>query len=315
MSGRAPATPPLAVGSAERLTTTLFLAALIHGVIILGVGFAPDDSGPPAATPTLEVTMVSPRDPETPDEARYLAQVDQSGGGNTEEQVRPQSPLASPSQVDVPGSAEGAASREEMPGETVSTEDGGRAQPEDSAPSSVITTVARTRDAALAQPAPAPTTDSAMLVMARLMDSSPDLLDPVDELDQAPLAQGELRERFITVDTREALFAEYLDRWRDRIERMGNLHYPDSARREGLEGSLILEVALNSDGTIRELEVRRAADHQVLNRSALRILRLSSPFEPFPESLSREIDVLRFVYEWRFAPSGPQGRVTSDGAA
>ena len=310
---KGPAAPPLTVSAADRLVTTAFFALLVHGVVLLGVSFAPEDPGASSASPTLEITMVQAADDEIPDEAQYLAQVDQSGAGNTRDQVRPQSPLASPSPFDSPGDDQGDAAAERQPGEEEKFEDGGRTTTAETLPSGIVSTVAEAEYQTLSLPAPAPSTQSNVLIVAHLMDSSPDTLEPVDVIDQRSLAQSdEVREKFVSVNTREAVFAAYLDAWRDRIERMGNLHYPDEARRDGIYGSLVLEVALNANGTIRELKVTEASEYRILDRAAVRILRLASPFEPFPDPVRREADVLRFVYEWQFRPGGNESTLRAE---
>lgn len=307
----APARPPLIISTSDRLVTTVFFAVLVHGAVILGVTFAPEDAGSPKA-PTLEVTLVQETS-ERPDEAEYLAQASLDGGGNTDEQVRPTSQLASPSQVDHPGETEGDRTEIADPGHEVSEEDVGESTDRLTLTEALVTTTARSQRRVADDAAPARSQRAPVLYIPRLMDSSPELADPVDDLGQQALASSdEPRERFVAVDTQEALFAEYLAHWRDRIERMGNLHYPDEARREGLEGSLVLEVAINSNGTIRDLDILRPSPHRLLDRSALRILRLASPFDPFPDELARETDSLRFIYEWRFG-SESEGTVSVSG--
>jgi periplasmic protein TonB len=300
----APAATPLMITTGDRLVTTLFFAILIHGIVILGVTFAPEDAGALRA-PTLEVTLVR-ESSEAPEEAEYLAQANLDGGGNTEEQVRPTSQLASPSQVDHPGEPDGDRVETADPGVEDQQEDVGETTAGPTADSTLIATTGRNEQTVQDNPAAAPSQRAPVLYVPILMDSSPDQADPVDHLDRQALAQSDdPRESFVAVDTQEALFAPYLARWRDRIERMGNLHYPDQARRDGIEGSLILEVAINANGTIRDLDILRASSHRTLDRAALRILRLASPFEPFPEDLRRETDVVRFIYEWRFGSEQP----------
>lgn len=111
------------------------------------------------------------------------------------------------------------------------------------------------------------------------------------------------------MNTRESVYARYLDDWRRQVERVGNANYPDEARREGLEGDLVLEVSLNSNGTIRDLAVRRKSPYPLLDDAALRILRLAAPFPPFTEAMRAETDVLRFVYVWRFGRDGTESAV------
>ena len=308
----APALTPLMVTTGDRLVTTLFFAVLVHGVVILGVTFAPEDAGALRA-PTLEVTLVR-ESSAAPEEAKYLAQATLDGGGNTEEQVRPTSQLASPSQVDHPGEPEGDRTDEADPGVEIQQDDVGETTAGPTAESTLIATTGRNDQTIQDHPAAAASQRAPVLYVPILMDSSPDQADPVDHLDRQALAQSDdPREYFVAVDTQEALFAPYLAHWRDRIERMGNLHYPDQARREGLEGSVLLEVAINANGTIRDLDILQPSSHRMLDRATLRILRLASPFDPFPQDLRREYDVLRFIYEWRFGSEQP-GALRATGA-
>jgi len=298
------AAPALTVTSGDRLVTTLFFAALVHGMVILGVTFAPEDAGA-LRSPTLEVTLVRDAS-EAPEEAEYLAQATLDGGGNTDQQVRPTSQLASPSAVDHPGEAEGDTTEVADPGVEEQLDDEGENTEGPTADSTLVATTGRSDERVLDRPAAAASQRAPVLYIPVLMDSSPDQADPVDHVDQEALAQSDdPRESFVAVDTQEALFAPYLARWRDRVERMGNLHYPDQARRDGLEGSLVLEVAINANGTIRDLDILRPSSYRELDRAALRILRLASPFEPFPADLKRETDVVRFIYEWRFGTEQP----------
>jgi protein TonB len=86
----------------------------------------------------------------------------------------------------------------------------------------------------------------------------------------------------VSVDTQEALFAGYLAAWKQRVEQLGTLNFPDAARRAGMTGNPVLEVAIGADGGLREIIVVRSSQQKLLDQAALRILRLAAPFEPFP---------------------------------
>ena len=117
----------------------------------------------------------------------------------------------------------------------------------------------------------------------------------------APVATSRSpKERFLSVNTRQTLFAQYLVDWKSKVERVGTLNFPDEARRLHMEGSPVLEVALNSDGSIAEILVRQSSGEKSLDQAAIRILQLASPFDPFPRELRDRFEVLRFAYEWRF---------------
>ena len=128
-------------------------------------------------------------------------------------------------------------------------------------------------------------------------------------------AQGDdSRVAEISVSTREAVFAGYLSGWKGKIEKVGTLHFPDNMRTRGKDGNPILEVAIRANGSLEDIVVRRSSNHPELDQAALRILRLASPFDPFPDEIAKDYDVLRFVYEWRFvdgAPARASGRVSA----
>ena len=108
------------------------------------------------------------------------------------------------------------------------------------------------------------------------------------------------RRKWISARTREHEFAAYMDAWRRKVERVGNLNYPGEAARRGLSGSLLLEVALNPDGTIEAVALRRSSGERILDDAAVRIVRLAAPFAEFPERIAEEVDVLHIERTWLF---------------
>jgi protein TonB len=108
------------------------------------------------------------------------------------------------------------------------------------------------------------------------------------------------RRKFISASTREYKYAAYMEAWRAKVERVGNLNYPDEARRRKLSGNLILDVALNPDGSINEIIVRRSSGYKFLDAAAIRIVKLASPFAPFPDNIRAETDILHITRTWQF---------------
>ena len=302
--------PQLAkVSAGERLVTTLFFAILLHGIVILGVGFSGEDPAVQSGK-TLEITLVNTRSEELPDDADYLADASQRGGGNTREHVRPQAALSSPDLAALDGTPDA------MDAENRLREQDGRDNPDalDTAPrqTSAHNQVITQSDSPLSaqSESAAPRASNERVLVARLMTPGNELTQPVNDANQQAQARSEnLREKVVAVNTRESLYARYLDEWRRQVERVGNANYPDAARREGMEGSLTLEVALNSDGTIRNLVVRRKSPHPQLDEAAIRILRIAAPFPPFSEKMQAETDVLRFAWVWRFGREGNESSV------
>ena len=114
----------------------------------------------------------------------------------------------------------------------------------------------------------------------------------------------------LLADTRESVIAAYLDGWKRRIERVGTLNFPNEARRSGMSGNPVVEVAIRADGSLEQAIVRRSSGHSELDGAALGIVRIAAPFDPFPTALRERYPVLRFAYEWQFL----NGRLAGDGA-
>jgi protein TonB len=286
------------ISSRDRLVTTLFFALIVHAVIILGITFTPDK---PSGSSTLEVTLVQTRSVTPPDHADYIAQVDQRGEGNTRDLVRPSSPLSMPSAINNPG----------LPNADDLTNQAGRSATARNTKGAKATPAAD-RDAAVttrtdtglyanAHASPAAQDSGSRVLVARLLTQGDDALMPTDDPIQLPEATSpDPREAFVSINARASRYAPYLDSWRRKVEHVGNLNFPAAIRSRHLSGSLALEVALNADGSIRALTLRKPSSHKVLDEAALRIVQQAAPFEPFPTSFRKDTDVLRFVYVWRF---------------
>ena len=108
------------------------------------------------------------------------------------------------------------------------------------------------------------------------------------------------KHRYIPTRAREYRDAAYLAAWRHTIEHVGNLNYPNEARRKGMSGSLLLDVAINSDGVVVSVDVRRSSGHKLLDDAAIRIVRLASPFAPFTEEMKKDTDILHITRTWEF---------------
>ena len=110
------------------------------------------------------------------------------------------------------------------------------------------------------------------------------------------------RRKWITARTREHKYAAYMEAWRQKVERIGNLNYPDEARRRKLSGNLLLDVALNPDGSINEITLRRSSGERVLDDAAVRIVKLAAPFAKFPDAIREDdVDILHIERTWQFA--------------
>jgi protein TonB len=269
----------------DRLLTMIFLAALLHGLIILGLTFNASAGGHSNA-PGLEVLLVSDELPEADknDSATYLAQRTQLGSGNTRDPVAPRNRASSvpvPAQEGVPN------------GDSLGKGDEEAGSPDER----VLTTTAwNVQVRYLAPPGSSGTSRNRPL----MLDSQPtDQPGPEDESGPAQLRGPKRDELWITPDTRAATLAPYLDSWRRKVERVGTINYPTAAR-AGLRASPVIEVGIAADGKLDRAVIRRSSGHPELDQAALQILKLASPFDPFPPELAHDYRVLRFAYEWQF---------------
>jgi protein TonB len=281
--------------AADRMLTTCFLAALIHGIVILGVTFSAKDSDADGdQAPALEVVLVNNQAPGVAanPQARYLSERNQVGSANTLQQERALIPASSPLPVERFG----------MPGG-----DGLDAQTagQHAGDNQLIATVASSPNIRYFA-SPAAAEDSAEMPL--LLEKRPDLgMAPNDDGVSLRLSGEAKHQLWIAADTRASDVAVYLDAWRRKVERVGTTNFPDAARRGKMSGTPVLEVTIAADGKLDEALVRRSSGHPEIDEAAIRILRLAAPFDPFPRTLSAHHDALRIAYEWQFLAGAAQG--------
>lgn len=111
------------------------------------------------------------------------------------------------------------------------------------------------------------------------------------------------RRKFIGARTQEYRYAQYIEDWRVKVERIGNLNYPEQARREQIYGKLQLSVSIRADGSVESIEVSRSSGHRLLDAAAMRIVKLAEPFSPLPPEIAKDVDILTITRTWSFTPS------------
>jgi len=264
------------VTATDRFALTLFFAVVLHAMIILGITFGvPDPETPENDLPTLDITVVTHKTPP-PDEADYLAQSSQDGGGNVTEKVRPQQAIP-----------------EQAPAVA-------RQQPEP-APTQVVTTTESTTQIRQEDQVK-PETEKKDPTAVELMERSLEMVNLNEEITQSMQAYAKRpKQVYVSARTQEFKYANYMVEWVKKVERVGNLNYPDAARREGISGKLLLDVALNPDGSIRNITVLKSSGQPVIDEAAIRIVKLAAPYPPFPPEISKEADVLHITRTWEFS--------------
>lgn len=272
---------PLEPQTTDRLALMLFIATAFHALVILGIGFDAFDRDPPDQdTPTLDITIVNPTESPPPEEYDYLAESSQDGSGNTEEKVHPQQQLI-----------------EQAPPVTRS-----ESKP---TPTRVLSSDDSQQKTDL-KSEPEAEQDSEQTNATELINRSMEMLTLNQQINQSLQAYSKApKSKFISSRTREFKYASYMRNWVQKVERVGELNYPDSARRQRLSGKLIVQVALYPDGSVREITIRRPSGHKILDDAAVRIVKLAAPFAPFPDSIKKETDILYITRTWVFT-SGNQ---------
>lgn len=278
--------PSSTVRPADRLGFTLLIAAVLHVALILGVSFTLP--GPSLLSKSLEITLATFKSEEKPKEADFLAQDNQQGSGTLEHKAAPKTTeqaLFQDTEVKkvTPPAAPPKASQEVAPKAALATR----------TPQPQKTPVKREER----QPEPdtrqAPTFDLSQL-SSEIASLEAQLADERQAYAKRPKIH-----RLNAASTMRDKGAWYKEEWRKKIERIGNLNYPDEARRKQIHGSLRLLVSINRDGTLYEVQLLESSGQQVLDQAAMRIVRLAAPFAPFTGDLA-DIDRLEIIRTWRF---------------
>ncbi|MDJ0880281.1 MAG: energy transducer TonB [Gammaproteobacteria bacterium] len=281
------ADPPVrSINAADRLGFTLFIALSLHVIFILGVGFTQSDANQAESTPSLEIILANSESPEQPDEADYLAQANQKGGGNQEEKARPSAPVAAATPVDQQGMSD--RSQRQQSAHRVKLEKIYYINQRD-AERQVVRSKTHTQ------------TTSNKTNLNKVEQQQRDIASLRAEIRKLTQAYAKRpRELVLTANTREAVEAGYLARWVNKIERIGNLNYPAEAEINKIEGSLRLNVKINAAGEVVDVKITRPSGQNILDQAAKRIVKLAQPFAPFPSKLKEKADQIVIVRTWQF---------------
>ena len=266
----------------DRMVFALLVAIVLHAALILGVGFVKPERLPPASS--LDITLAPFRDESAPEDPDFLAPTNQLGGGIADRPAEAASQLAS--NFNAPVVREAVMHDSGASGSATAAPDLLRAQAR--SPDAVTTSEEGSRGADTPGELTAPDTTSVSSLIARLREQS------------RAYARRPRVERMTSVSARAAQDAGYLLGWTERIETIGNLNYPQEARRRHLYGDLRLLVALRPDGSVAEVRVLQSSGQPILDSAAMRIVRMAAPFEKFPPEMRARTDLLEIIRTWRF---------------
>lgn len=277
--------------SGERLSFTVFLAVAVHAVIILGITFSFNNNHKVA--PNLNITLATHQSQKAPEKADYLAQHNQEASGTTDETkeltTKETTDVAAPNinqVVPIPQRKTTVASVTEQ--DFLTSDES----------SLKVSQVEETDEQQTTEAVDAQEEDTLLL--------NPEIASlraKLDKLQQEFARRPRIR-RMTSVATRSSHDAEYLNRWTQKVESLGNQHFPQAALERQIFGNLRMSVIINADGSVASVEILKPSGHPILDQAARQIVRLASPFDPFPPEIKKTADQLDIIRTWRFELTG-----------
>lgn len=281
------------LGTSLRLNVAILLSIILHAVVLFGITFKFPIPEISKASAPLEVVLVNSKSASRPNKADALAQANLDGGGNTDSARRAKTPFPITAKhgnlTDIPTATQKMEQLEEEERRLMTAVNNHHDQ-------SVYQA-----DLPFLQPEQNQGIDASDLVRRSLEIARLE----AQTAQNHELYQKRPKRKFVGARTQEYRFARYVEDWRLKVERVGNLNYPEAARREQLYGNLQLTVGIKSDGSLESIEINRPSGKKVLDEAALRIVNLAGQngFAPFPPDISRDVDVLHITRTWVFTRS------------
>ena len=269
------------------LTGAMTLSIALHAFMLFGIELMlPDPRSAPSLAQPLQVVLVNTKSKSKPSKADALAQANLDGGGNTAEDRRAKTPLPA-IRDDKQFTPEQAARRV--------------AQLEEQS-KRMLTRLKSEHKVALPDPQKQQSSDTRS--GEELVQRSLEIARLEAQIDKSWEAYQKMpRRKFIGSRTQEYRFAQYIEDWRIKVERIGNLNYPEQARQQKIFGSLRLSVSIKADGSVESMEVSKSSGNRVLDAAAMRIVKLAAPYSPLPPDIRKDTDILVITRTWTFTSS------------
>lgn len=281
------------LNQSDRLGLVLLISITLHFMAVFGVTFKAPEMKKSAAATSLEVVLVNSKSASPPVTADALAQANLDGGGNTDAERQAKSPLPV---LDRPQQESEAAQKQRQVSQL---EQQARL---------LMTQVKSTRHVepipAVAKPSEAPAEKTGSDLAMRSLEAAR-LEAQISREWEA--YQKKPKRNFVGARTQEYRFARYAEDWRAKVEKVGNLNYPEEAKRQKIYGSLRLIVNIKADGSVEKIEIERSSGHKVLDEAAVRIVKLAAPYAAFPDDIRKDTDILGIVRTWTFTRADELG--------
>ncbi len=286
-----PELTPTPLSQGDSLLAALFLAAVVHTIILLGVNFSAPR--PPKVNKSLEITVAHMPVKKPPKDAKYLAAEHQIGAGEeTRKPEPPQQQIAKPEAPPSPPVKKVVPQHVAVQAKPVTEK---------------VLTQAKAPVKVVAEPEqPIELPETAVPEEAAPKVSPEALQQQIAQLGErirnSQQSAQDTKIKFVnSISTHKYLAAQYVKDWEDKVERTGNLNYPEAARAKGLAQSLTMDVGINQDGSIYSMRIVRSSGNAALDDAAKRIVKMSAPFAALPDDLLREVNVLVITRVWKFS--------------
>jgi len=270
------------------MQVSIITSVALHALVLIGVGFKLIDPNSLASPHNvLDVVLVNSKTAERPKQAEVLAQANLDGGGNTDEKRRAKTPFPKMQERTAADEAAEAQQRVKQMEQEMR-----QLMTQAKASAKVV------QGEINEQPAGTPNASTAADLMQKSLEIArleAQISREYDAYQQRP------KRTFVGARAAEYRFAQYVDNWRIKIERIGNLNYPEEAKARKIYGSLQLTVAIKASGEVEDVQINRSSGHGVLDKAAMRIVRLAAPFAAFPDNIKRDTDILHITRTWIFA--------------
>lgn len=276
----------------NRMVVAIVASMLLHVIILFGVTFQFPQPKFDKIASSLEVVLVNNKTLTKPKETELLAQDNLDGGGNTDADRRAKTPFPIlPKSKPVIDNNVAQQKVKQLEQEAKKLMAAVSDIPQIEQPS-------EHKNEAESMPV---TTDPTELLLRSL-----DIARLRAQIDQDHDSyQKRPKRKFVGARTKEYRFARYVEDWRMKVERIGNLNYPEAARKDKLYGNLQLTVSIRADGSVESIEINRSSGEKILDDAAINIVKLAGQngFSPFPPDIRQDTDILHITRTWVFAAS------------
>lgn len=279
------ASPNIKITSSDRLGFTLFMALMLHAIVVLGISFKHSESVKDRSLPSLDIILAQTKSTTTPDQYDFLAQHDQQGGGKSNDKARPGAPVSADTPIEQRGFAAKNQERTKQSAQQQSNKQILTQQNSDRSNNSAANQKQTNSQTQAVQTQP----------QLRITKLRAELKKMRIEYARRP------KQITLTAATKKAVEASYLSQWVRKIERIGNLNYPQDAHKNKISGSLRLNVTINKQGQVLKISISKSSGSNILDAAAKRIVKLAQPFKAFSKELLKSADQIIIIRTWKFS--------------